>query len=91
MRQAVLSGEIVERGLSSWRTRYLWHYEAVHLLYRCGFKVEECVGEYGGGPVTESGQLIFVATRRGHVCLMCSETSEGSTQATGVSSAGAFV
>jgi len=56
------AGEVVEQGLSSWRTRYLWPYEAVHLLYRCGFKVERFLGDYGGGAVTEAGQLIFVAT-----------------------------
>jgi SAM-dependent methyltransferase len=46
-------------GCSSWKTRYLFQYEAIHLLYRCGFKVESLVGDYQGGPVKEGSQLIF--------------------------------
>jgi len=53
-------GNEVEKGESTWTTRYLFRYEAVHLLYRCGFKVESLVGDYKNGPVTEDGQLIFV-------------------------------
>lgn len=49
----------VEKGESNWTTRYLFRYEAVHLLYRCGFKIEALVGDYRNGPVTEKGQLIF--------------------------------
>jgi SAM-dependent methyltransferase len=52
-------GSIVETGESTWTTRYLFRYEAVHLLYRCGFEVESLVGDYEHGPVTEGGQLIF--------------------------------
>jgi len=52
-------GNPVERGESTWRTRYLFQYEAIHLLYRCGFEVEVLVGSYRNGPVTEGGQLIF--------------------------------
>jgi len=52
-------GNELERGESSWRTRYLYKYEAIHLLYRCGFKVESLSGDYRNGPVTEKGQLIF--------------------------------
>lgn len=52
-------GNEVEKGESSWTTRYLFRYEAVHLLYRCGFEVEALVGDYRNGPVTEQGQLIF--------------------------------
>ena len=54
-------GAVVERTESSWTTRYLWRYEAEHLLYRCGFVVEELVGGYGGQPVGEGGQLVFQA------------------------------
>jgi len=52
-------GNEVEKGESSWTSRYLYRYEAVHLLYRCSFQVEELVGDYRNGPVTEKGQLIF--------------------------------
>ncbi len=53
------AGNKVEEGDSSWTTRYLFQYEAVHLLYRCGFKVEALVGDYKDGVVIEGGQLIF--------------------------------
>jgi hypothetical protein len=46
-------------GCSSWKTRYLFQYEAIHLLYRCGFKVESVVGDYQEGQVKEGSQLIF--------------------------------
>ena len=49
----------VEKGESNWTTRYLFRYETVHLLYRCGFKIEALVGDYRNGPVTEKGQLNF--------------------------------
>ena len=49
----------VERGKSTWTTRYLFPYEAIHLLYRCGFEVEMLEGNYRGGPVAEGGQLVF--------------------------------
>jgi len=52
-------GNTVEQGESTWTTRYLFRYEAVHLLYRCGFEVEAIVGNYRDGPVTEGSQLIF--------------------------------
>ncbi len=50
---------IIEMGESNWVTRYLFRYEAIHLLYRCGFKIESLVGDYENGPVTEKSQLIF--------------------------------
>jgi hypothetical protein len=56
-------GKAVEQGESSWTTRYLFRYEAVHLLYRCGFEVEALFGDYRGGPVTEGGQLVFQARK----------------------------
>jgi hypothetical protein len=46
---------------SSWTARFTFRYEAVHLLHRCGFKVESLTGNYRSGPVTESSQLVFVA------------------------------
>jgi len=52
-------GNEVERGESQWISRYLFRYEAIHLLYRCGFTVEQLVGDYKKGPVTEAGQLVF--------------------------------
>jgi len=52
-------GNEVDKGESTWTTRYLYRYEAVHLLYRCGFKVVSLVGDYKNGPVTENSQLIF--------------------------------
>jgi 2-polyprenyl-3-methyl-5-hydroxy-6-metoxy-1,4-benzoquinol methylase len=52
-------GNEIEKGESSWTARYLFRYEAEHLLYRCGFEIEEMVGDYHDGPVTEKGQLVF--------------------------------
>lgn len=52
-------GNQVEQDQSRWISRYLFRYEAIHLLYRCGFEVESLVGDYTNGPVTEKGQLIF--------------------------------
>ena len=52
-------GKQVEKGESHWTTRYLFRYEAIHLLARCGFQVETLVGDYRNGPVTEKSQLIF--------------------------------
>jgi hypothetical protein len=52
-------GNVVETGESTWTARYLFRYEAVHLLHRCGFEVEALVGDYRNGPVTEGSQLIF--------------------------------
>jgi hypothetical protein len=56
-----LEGRVVERSETSWSTRYLFRYEAIHPLFRCGFDVEALVGDYSDGPVTEKGQLIFQA------------------------------
>lgn len=54
-------GEILERSESSWKSRYLFRCEAVHLLHRCGFQVEATFGSYDEEPVGEGGQLIFQA------------------------------
>jgi 2-polyprenyl-3-methyl-5-hydroxy-6-metoxy-1,4-benzoquinol methylase len=53
------NGEAAEWGESSWTTRYIFRYEMEHLLARCGFEVEQLVGDYMNGPLTEKGQLIF--------------------------------
>lgn len=55
------AGHIIEQGQSSWESRYLFRYEAVHLLSRCGFEVASLVGNYSEGAVTTAGQLIFEA------------------------------
>jgi SAM-dependent methyltransferase len=59
-------GNVVERGESAWSSRYLFRYEAVHLLYRCGYEVEALVGDYGDGPVRPGSQLIFEARPCSH-------------------------
>jgi SAM-dependent methyltransferase len=56
-------GNRVEEGESTWTSRYLFQYEAVHLLYRCGFEVELLVGDYRDGPLAEGSQLIFQAKK----------------------------
>jgi SAM-dependent methyltransferase len=55
------AGQEIETGHSTWTTRYLFKYEAIHLLYRCGFKVKSLVGDYKHGPVKAQSQLIFEA------------------------------
>ena len=57
-------GEIVSIEESSWRTRFTFKYEAIHLLHRCGFEVETLSGDYMGRPVTEKSQLVFAARLR---------------------------
>jgi 2-polyprenyl-3-methyl-5-hydroxy-6-metoxy-1,4-benzoquinol methylase len=58
-----VEGNVVEKGESTWTARYLFRYEAIHLLYRCGFEVEALVGHYRSGPVALGSQLIFQAKR----------------------------
>jgi len=55
------NGELIEEDESGWTTRYLFQYEAVHLLYRCGFEINKLVGDYKDGPVKQGGQLVFEA------------------------------
>jgi hypothetical protein len=45
--------------------RYLFRYEAEHLLARCGFQVEAIYADYDKRPYgsTYPGELIFVASR----------------------------
>lgn len=58
------SGELLEKKESKWKSRYLFQYEAVHLLHRCGFEVEQVSSDYEDNPVTTAGQLIFRAKKR---------------------------
>lgn len=60
---------LIEAEESSWTTRFTFRYEAVHLLYRCGFEVESLTGNYRGAPVTENSQLVFIAKK----CKSCAE------------------
>ncbi len=55
------TGIVVEKGESSWISRYIFKYEAIHLLHRCGFEIRKLVGDYKDGPITKGSQLIFVA------------------------------
>lgn len=52
-------GDVVEKGVSSWMIRYLFRYEAIHLLHHCGFFINSLIGNYRGGEVSKSSQLIF--------------------------------
>lgn len=52
-------GDVVEKGDSSWMSRYLFRYEAIHLLNRCGFFINSLIGNYRGGEVSKDSQLIF--------------------------------
>jgi SAM-dependent methyltransferase len=54
-------GNQQQLGTSSWESRYLFKYEAIHLLYRCGFEIKSLVGDYQEGPVHKGSQLIFEA------------------------------
>lgn len=57
------SGELVERGESQWESRYLYPYEAIHLLHRCGFEVERIEGSYEGAELGMGGQIIIQALK----------------------------
>lgn len=58
------TGKVVEKGESSWISRGLFKYEAIHLLHRCGFEIRKLVGDYKDGPVIKGSQLIFVTGLR---------------------------
>lgn len=55
-----------ERVLHPVRQRYLYRYEAEHLLERCGFEVEALYSDFQGSPhgAVYPGLLVFVAKRR---------------------------
>lgn len=54
-----------ERLVHSFPMRYLFRYEAQHLLERCGFECEDLYADYNKSPfgTTYPGELIFVARR----------------------------
>jgi SAM-dependent methyltransferase len=56
----------VERLVHDIHMRYLYRFEAEHLLERCGFSVESLYGDYDRSPYGSKypGELIFIARRR---------------------------
>lgn len=56
-------GSKVTEERSSWASRYIYRYEAIHLLHRMGFSVQSLVGDYKGGEVSKDSQLIFTAEK----------------------------
>jgi len=54
-----------ERLVHSFPMRYLFRYEAEHLLARCGFEVIELFADYNKNPYGSSypGELIFLAKK----------------------------
>jgi hypothetical protein len=52
-----------ERLVHAFPMRYLFRYEAEHLLARCGFRIEALYADYDRRPygTTYPGELIFVA------------------------------
>jgi SAM-dependent methyltransferase len=54
-----------ERRVHSFPMRYLFRYEAEHLLVRCGFRIEALYADYDRSPYgsTYPGELIFVARK----------------------------
>lgn len=56
----------VRRVSATFTMRWLWRYEAEHLLTRAGFELEHVYGDYELGPLTnESEQMVLVARKRG--------------------------
>jgi SAM-dependent methyltransferase len=55
-----------ERLVHSFRMRYLFRFEAEHLLARCGFEVEHVYADYDGSLYGSKypGELIFIARKR---------------------------
>ncbi|MBN2172235.1 MAG: class I SAM-dependent methyltransferase, partial [Candidatus Krumholzibacteriota bacterium] len=55
-----------ERLVHSFPIRYLFRYEAEHLLARCGFEVEDVYADFERNPVGSRvpGELIFLARKR---------------------------
>jgi SAM-dependent methyltransferase len=54
-----------ERFVHSFPMRYLFRYEAEHLLVRCGFRIEAIYADYDKSPYgsTYPGELVFVARK----------------------------
>lgn len=55
-----------EKHVHAFSMRYFFHFEAEHLLARCGFKIEALYADYDRSPYgsTYPGELIFVALSR---------------------------
>jgi hypothetical protein len=55
-----------ERLVHSFQIRYLFRYEAEHLLERTGFEVEHLYADFDNSPFgsIDPGELIFIARRR---------------------------
>lgn len=55
-----------ERLIHSFSMRYLFRYEAEHLLSRCGFEVEDIYSDFDKSPFGSKypGELLFVAKKR---------------------------
>jgi SAM-dependent methyltransferase len=52
-----------ERLVMAWTLRYFFRYEVVHLLARCGFRLEELYGDFDGSALADvSPEMIFVAS-----------------------------
>ena len=60
-----------ERLVHSFPMRYLFRFEAEHLLARCGFEVEALYADYDRSPYGSKypGELIFVAVKESGVLL----------------------
>jgi SAM-dependent methyltransferase len=58
----------VDRLLHAFPMRYLFKFEAEHLLARCGFKVEHVYADYNWSPYGSKypGELLFVAKKTSH-------------------------
>jgi SAM-dependent methyltransferase len=58
------AGRVVEKRFVEWPYRWIYRFEAEHLLQRAGFDVEAIYGGYQREPFTaESRTMLFVATR----------------------------
>ena len=60
------SGEVTDRIVRTYRTRYLFRYELEHLLARCGFRIEAVYGDYQRRPfgTSDPGELIVLARKQ---------------------------
>jgi SAM-dependent methyltransferase len=58
------AGHVVEKRFVEWPYRWIYRFEAEHLLQRAGFEVEAVYGGYQREPFTsESRTMLFVATK----------------------------
>jgi SAM-dependent methyltransferase len=57
-------GRLLARSYKSMRLRWIYRYEFEHLLYRCGFEVEDLYGDFDRRPFTEMHQeLVWIARK----------------------------